>query len=378
LSPRPVPLAKPSRDEHHGKASHRPRSLSISGSNIKHVSEALRKATSLSNLLTAKDPDSDPFLKEPSVKDFLALSDDDIADGHAASRTQPPSSSPPTIALPPNPSPAPTPVRTKPAPTKPAYPLLTLSPPLASRPAAEAAIEAARIATKYQFDLVYVVNMWPKHMSRPGRFCGAPAAMSPARTATPSPPESPVSHSSGYDSGFESRTPAPRDNHRSGAATGRLMAAYGLPSIMYPFRISAPVHQKVLRTQGWLEYRNDSGAQDEFARGYSCSFCTGYSPARGREPADRAATATPDGGNKPKNNPPNRGLVFAAFRVPREDGTPVCSSAEELEALHKDAEALVDMLIDHVRAPPPTPSRRCVAGPKGRMTMKTGAPLVAI
>jgi hypothetical protein len=204
-----------------------------------------------------------------------------------------------------------------------------------------------------------------------------------------------VSNASSYDSGFESlRTPAtPRDASRS-ATTGRLLAAYGLPSIMYPFRISAPVHQKVLRTQGWLEYRNETDAQDEFARGYSCAFYTGHSPARGREsdPAPMATTTTPDGKPKQqqqqKKKPANRGIVFAAFRLPGADGNPICSSAEELEALHQDAEALVDMLIDihmtqrHRQRVPTTPTRRCVGGGGGaagggRM-MEASAPLVNI
>jgi hypothetical protein len=159
--------------------------------------------------------------------------------------------------------------------------------------------------------------------------------------------------------------------------TGRLLAAYGLSSIMYPFRISAPVHQEVLRTEGWLEYRNATGATDEFARGYSCSFYTGHSPARGGSPTDNPKR--PRNNNKPK--PANRGIVFAAFRLPNQDGTPVCSDAAELEELHGDAEALVDMLIEIHMAQRQTTPRRCAAtGPGGRL-MKAGAavaPLVAI
>jgi hypothetical protein len=107
------------------------------------------------------------------------------------------------------------------------------------------------------------------------------------------------------------------------------------------------------------------------------------------------------GGGKPK--PANRGIVFAAFRLPHgaaDDGGTACSDGEELEALHRDAEALVDMLIEmHMtqrrgrgpvsgagvgaRASP----GRCVAGPgPGRggvgagtaLGLKPGAPLVAI
>jgi hypothetical protein len=377
----PASLAKTKPNESNtdkSKVPRRPRSLSISRTDIIHASEALRKAASLSQLQTEKAPSLDHILKEPSVTDFLALSDDDIADGQAALRTQRPASKPPTFALPPNP-PASTPVRTKPA-----YPLLTLSPPLASRPAASAAIEAARIATKYRFDLVYIVNLWPSHMSRLSRSsplsqsCGTPVTTSPAGTTTPSPPASPASQASGYDSGFEPRTPrGAGSSSRGGGVTGRLLAAYGLSSIMYPFRISAPVHQEVLRTEGWLEYRNATGATDEFARGYSCSFYTGHSPARGGSPTDNAKR--PRNNNKPK--PANRGIVFAAFRLPNQDGTPVCSDAAELEELHGDAEALVDMLIEIHMAQRQTAPRRCAAtGPGGRL-MKAGAavaPLVAI
>ncbi|KAH6650331.1 hypothetical protein F5144DRAFT_41670 [Chaetomium tenue] len=359
-----------------GNTSQRPKSLLPIATDVKYASETLRKSISLSNLSTTKTAESDTVLKEPSLKEFLALSDDDIADGHAADRARPSATNPPSFGLPPNPFSASTPVRTKPA-----YPLLTLSPPLASRPAAAAAFEATRIATKYQFDLVYVVNLWPTHMSRPSRssplsqFYGTPLTTSPTRTATPSPPQTPVSNASSYDSGFESsRTrAAPRDSIRS-TTTGRLLAAYGLPSIMYPFRISAPVHQKVLRTQGWLEYRNETNAPDEFARGYSCAFYTGHSAPRGREPDPPK--------QQQKKKPANRGIIFAAFRLPGADGVPLCSSPEELEELHKDAEALVDMLIDiHMaqrhRRVPTTPTRRCVGGGGGRM-MEAAAPLVSI
>jgi hypothetical protein len=348
---------------------------------IKRASEALHKSTSLPKLPIAKVPTSDATLKEPSLTDFLALSDDDIADGHGAARAQTQASKPPTFALPPHPLQASAPRRPRGTP-----PMLTLSPPLARPTPAAAAFEAARIATKYQFDVVYVVNLWPSHMSRPSRssplsqFYGTPVATSPARVATPSPPATPVSPGSGYDSGFESRTPPPRDSSSS-PVTGRLLAAYGLHYIGHPFRISAPVHQKVLRTQGWLEYRDHTGAPDVLARGYSCSFCTGYSPARGYE-AD--ALTTPDGKRrKLKNNPPNRGIVFAAYRKPLEDGTPVESSKEELEALYKDAEALVDMLIDmdktqrQRRVPAPGTPRRCIGGQKSRL-VRPGTPLVAL
>ncbi|KAK4144906.1 uncharacterized protein C8A04DRAFT_36262 [Dichotomopilus funicola] len=342
-----------------GKNINRSRSLSISGANARDASEALRKSISLSNLfaLAPSNPDTASF-KEPSLNDFLALSDDDIADGENTSRVQPAKLNPPTFGLPSSPSPTASPVRSKPA-----HPLLTLSPPLASRPAAAAAFEAARIATKYQFDLVYVVNLWPSHMSRPShssplsRSCGTPVATSFSTAPTPSPPESPVSQVSEYDSSHDSRAPTPRDVPRSGI-TGRLLAAYGLTSLMNPFRISAPAHQKMLRTSDWLKYNNYTGIKDEFACGYGRSFYTGHSAARGSD-AQHTTTA------QHKNQPANRGIVFAAFRVPREDGEPISLNPQELEELHQDAQALVDMLIDmHMtprRSPTPisaTPSRR--------------------
>jgi hypothetical protein len=166
--------------------------------------------------------------------------------------------------------------------------------------------------------------------------------------------------------------------------TGRLLAAYGLSSIMYPFRISAPVHQEVLRTEGWLEYRNATGAMDEFARGYSCSFYTGHSPARGREAAAGAGASPTDNTKRARNGKPkpaNRGIVFAAFRVPNPDGSPVCSDPAELEELHGDAEALVDMLIEIHMAQRQTAPRRCAATGAGGRLMTAGAavtPLVAV
>ncbi|KAK4132364.1 hypothetical protein BT67DRAFT_86960 [Trichocladium antarcticum] len=382
LSPRLVPLPEPSSDELDNGPTVTPqgtRNLRSIKAPSESTKTATRKPTSPSTISTTKRlSDIDPSLHEPSLGDFLTLSDDDIADGNAAPRVRPGASRPPTFGLPPNPPTATTPPRNSHG----GYPLLTLCPPLASRPATAAAFEAARIATKYKFDLVYVVNLWPSHMSRSNRLPtftqlpGTPAATSPARFAAPSPPSSPVSDASRHDSSFETQTPAPLRS----AITGRLLAAYGLTTVMGPFRISAPVHQKVLRTDGWLEHRNSGGGfPDEFARGYSCSFYTGHSPARSSGEAGPAIS--PDGSqHRGMTGTPNRGVVFAAFRLPREDGSVLCSGATELAALHKDAEALVDMVIDfhmnqrknRTRAP-----RRCVAGGDGRLGAAK-APLVAV
>ncbi|KAL2261707.1 hypothetical protein VTK26DRAFT_3580 [Humicola hyalothermophila] len=362
---------------------------------------SLRKSTSTSFLAEMANccPNSEPTLQEPSVDDFLALSDDDIADGQSTLRPGK-GPQPPIPRLPPNPPSAPMPPRIART-----YQPLTPCPFLTTLPGTAAAFEAARIAIKYRFDLVYVVNLWPSSMSHSGRlpnfarFPGIPISTSPARDTPSSPPSSPVSVascSSEHDSGFEDGQPLPsprgRRSRRSsgGGITGRLLAAYGLPTITYPFRISAPVHQKVLRTPGWLEYRSERGVADEFARGYSRAFHTGYyyGPARTHAYGHhRAAAAGADktflsrknnnnnnnssssssssSNNNNNNNsnsnysPPlsprrkptttrlaNRGVVFAAFRLPDRHGRARPSDPAELDALYRDAEALVDMVTD--------------------------------
>jgi hypothetical protein len=42
----------------------------------------------------------------------------------------------------------------------------------------------------------------------------------------------------------------------------------------------------------------------------------------------------------------DRGLVFAAYRNPKEDGSMRYSDEKELKAIKRDAEGLVEMLID--------------------------------
>ncbi|KAK0728945.1 hypothetical protein B0T21DRAFT_203736 [Apiosordaria backusii] len=292
----------------------RARSVHVSGGQtLEYPPKEPRKTTSLSTLKMTKPlAKSNTILKEPSVDDFMALSDDEILDGFPAPpRTQrpspnPPSPNPPSFPLPPDPPVALTPRR--PSTT---YPLLTLSPPLASKPATAAAFEAARIAAKYNFDLVYVVNLWPNDM-------GLSRPTSRRSPYPPSPPQTPIFASTPS----VRRTPSRR-------LTGRLLAAYGLNSMKYPFRISAPVHQKVLQTGGWLEYRCDEFKEDEHARGYMCSFHTCYHPSK-----QGAIDA-------PSAKKPNRGIVFAAYR-----NTPTDNNEAQLELLREDAETLVDLLID--------------------------------
>ena len=252
-----------------------------------------------------------PVLKEPTFHDFMDLSDDDIAEDH-------PDGTPGTAAnmkaLPPSP-PSTASSSLLSASRSRAASLLTLPPPYTSRPATAAAFEAARIASRYNFDLVYVVNLWPDWNLRQD-----PGSITPT-----------LSSSRAQISGGNNMT-------------GRLLAAYGLSAVKSPFRISAAVHTKILQTDGWIEYRNEEAQKNEFARGYACAFYKGeYGRRRGSaDSSSTTATGMSSNGNI------DRGIVFAAYRKPSPGGddSAVSCSKSELAVIYKDAEALVEMLID--------------------------------
>lgn len=243
------------------------------------------------------------ILKEPTLDDFLHLSDDDIAEEQAKNdemESQIQSHTPP-----------PTPVSLVSGSR--AVSSLTLPSPLYSRPAAVAAFEAARIAARHQFDLIYVVNLWPE----------AENGRDPRSTPT-------------------KRSCQARGS--KGRMTGRFLAAYGLSTVKSPFRISTMVHRRILRTDGWIEYRNDEAESDDFARGYACAFYRGQygGPHTPSGPTGSAAAPKPGAENI------DRGIVFAAYRKPSRDGdkSAVNCSQEQLSSIYRDAEALVEMLID--------------------------------
>ncbi|KAK0631680.1 hypothetical protein B0T14DRAFT_7388 [Immersiella caudata] len=316
----------------------RPRSLGAFTSLSKEAKPPLRRSVSCSSFGVSKsmpkfDPPSKeatsagnekreeksaqsrrhhPTSREPSVSDFLSLSDDDVAgDTSVPLARLPLSSKPPSCALPPDP-----PGLVLSPQVSAGTRLLTLSPPLATRPATAAAFEAARIAGRYRFDLVYVVNLWPNRMGSTSSSI-APEELSSSRTT---------------------------NGTQRVEMTGRLLAAYGLPYIKSPFRISESVHLKVLRTEGWLEYRCENVTAEEFSRGYSCSFYTGHSLGRRSKPTDKGPA---EGTSRDrKRTPPNRGVVFAAYRLPRADGRDLQSNETQLASLRMDAETLVDLLID--------------------------------
>ncbi|KAF5023610.1 hypothetical protein F66182_4368 [Fusarium sp. NRRL 66182] len=255
----------------------------------------LRRTISQSSLTpsTSRLSIASSTLREPDFKEFFNLSDDDIAESAPAeaieeTETTTSSTAPSTF-------------------DSPRSSLLTLTPPYASKPATAAAFEAARIAKRYNFDFVYVVNLWTDHTQpRPNTFANP---RSPGKNKKP--------------------------------LSGRLLAAYGLENVNLPFQISTAAHGKILTTPGWIEYRAKEVRNDEFARGYACAFYTGECSQSGPG-VSRNSTSSAQSMNT------DRGIIFAAYRKPRGDGSliGVSSSPADLVHVHKDAEALVEMLVD--------------------------------
>lgn len=294
---------------------------------------SLRKTVSDSTLSkTTPVPEADFVLEEPTVETFLSMSDDDIADGPPV--TPPPrrfgpgrvgSGRAPTFDLPPDP-----PVFQMPSPrsgSRRTTPLICLSSPLTSRPAKAAAFECQRIAARFQFDLIYIVNLWPENIghSSSAVLCPGESLGSPRRGRSYTPPLEPC---------------------RKPAVTGRLLAGHGLANVQTPFMISPEVHTKVLRQDGWLEYRSEHIRQDEFSNGYSCAFYAGVSSEgrRAEKPTDPNIITLSE--KRRSQQLKNRGIVFAAYRLPNPDGTTLHSDKAQLEALHQEAETLVEMLLD--------------------------------
>lgn len=256
------PKSQPKHDSHH------------SSRTVDHVSE----------------PSLSGSLYEPDFDEFLNLSDDNVAESDLEEEF---------VDVADTPRPTTPPVATAPLRSP---RMLTLGPPCGSRAAKAAAFEAARIASRYNFDMIYVVNLWPEDSAASQ---GAPAM------------------------------------------TGRLLAAYGLHNAPSPFQISADAHVSVLRSDNWLEYRDEEALGKGFGRAYACSFYPGKFEDRQSIPRATDAKAVSI----------DRGIVFAAYRKPGPDGSIRYSTPAELTSLRRDVEAMVEMLIDiHVanrlRQPP--------------------------
>jgi hypothetical protein len=126
------------------------------------------------------------------------------------------------------------------------------------------------------------------------------------------------------------------------------------------------VHKQILRSDGWIEYQNDEAEPDEFARGYACAFYRGQYGG----PGAQGDLIGPSVASKSWTENIDRGIVFAAYRKPSHgDAKPAadCSKAQ-LATIYRDAEALVEMLIDvhkasRLRSPPSQPLYSDETGP---------------
>lgn len=232
-------------------------------------------------------------LQEPEVSDFYTMSDYSIA-GDVLDDSELPSLADAHLTV--SPSVSSLPFRDG--------PLLFLEPPGTCQPAAMAALEAARIATRYNFDMLYVVNLWPGNT-----------------TSGSSSPEDVASATLSHD------------------MTGRLLTAYGLHNCPSPFQISSDVHAEILQSAGWLEYRDEQAGAASFGRAYTCALYPGRSDAKWPSLPDSGRQST-------RENVIDRGLVFAGYRKPSDDGSTPCVPREELAYLRHDVEALVDILFD--------------------------------
>ncbi|TLD30983.1 hypothetical protein PspLS_01929 [Pyricularia sp. CBS 133598] len=345
---------------------------------------------------------SDIVLQEPAVGDFLGLSDDDIAEERpptppvlstsAVARTplridietaqQPvpppkspsrslrklsvdcePASSPPLV-------PAPTPLSVKRISAR-----LSMGT-TEDRAAAMAAFEVARIAARYSFDLIYIIDMWPKQMLK--RKPSAATARDPFGTGLASPRRSgsirrtnkhtrtPSNHSSTFSEAHD-ETNSERLSENTGLDY-RFLAAYGLHTVKPPLEIAYNVHSKILKHDGWIEYRQPERNDNEFARGYACSFYTGCAPTENYHSRNSSLASTSEASiveesvatsprldkGKPvarsrsgtNRSDHNRGIVFAAYRKRQLDGEAPGLSREELKGMQLDAETLVNMIVD--------------------------------
>ncbi|KAI1465762.1 uncharacterized protein F4812DRAFT_111176 [Daldinia caldariorum] len=282
------------------------------------------------------------YIREPSLDDFFALDDEDVAERLPATPipeadippTPPPKFSPktpigrscstrhvpiaPTTVI--NPiSGELTPPRT---PTDSQFLSLAYSPSTTS--AVSGAMWAANIARTYNFDLVYIVDLWPK-----------------AKEESSDLDQSTFTHCQHDAANADSVTTQHTITaHKKPGMTGRILAAYGLSEFGSPFRIHAEFHRNMLRCRGWNEYRDELASPEMISRGWACSFYTGYS-----------STARNAIGEKhiARGGAMDRGIVFAAYtRKTTKSVIPVRSSPKQTAILGKllyDSQKLVDVLV---------------------------------
>lgn len=271
-----------------------------------------------------------------------------------------------------------------------------------------AAFEIARIASQYKFDLAYIATIWPENRSFLHSATGSPVASQliernssqtsrMGMTALPSRANrtsymSHVSHAS--DSTITTASPSPtptRTKHSGGSSPvkqrhskleAQFLAAYGLATVRAPYSLSAPTHAKVLNTKRWLEFSEPDAKAGEFSQGYGCAFYRGRAPTNTNATSTRPATplsqrcyqrrpsaddcdadTEQDGRTTPRpvrrgsrktsvssvadDNSNNRGIVFVAYRRKEVvDERQRQGDKDDLEALYRDVEALVDKIFN--------------------------------
>ncbi|KAI1209947.1 uncharacterized protein F4807DRAFT_79315 [Annulohypoxylon truncatum] len=309
-------------------------------------SRFVRKTGSLDSLSTiTKYRPIDRNLREPTLDDFYRLEDDDILERVPTTPkaeveddmppTPPPKDSPktpigrsrssrhrpiaPTVAI--NSSSGElTPPRT---PTDSQFLTLAYSPTNAS--GALGAMWAASIANAYNFDLVYIVSLWPKAEGD---------GSDPSRRST-----STDRQRRAQDGDHAAARCSIVANPKS-EVTGRILAAYGLNQFGSPFRIHTQFHKKMLGFQGWKEYRDELASPGMISRGWTCSFYSDHITTNRNETGD---THVRQGGMA------NRGIVFAAYtKKTTKSAIPVISTPKQTAVLGKlfyDAQTLVDALV---------------------------------
>lgn len=265
------------------------------------------------------------ILQEPTITDIYALSDEDIAEART------PILPPPDFPPPPPPKDSSRPsrrrspiseLRQRPStmdlaagemtppdtPTDPQY----FIPMPASHSAGElGAIMAAGIAKKYNFDLVYLVSVWP---STGGNH------MDPSLT------QSHESHPRLAPLGV-SIYASPKS-----VVTGRYLAAFGLSEVSEPFQIHTKTLLKTLRADEWTEHHD---LESTMTRGWTRSFNCDYAAVENGDDAG------------PSTN--NRGIIFAAYTKPENESvfpTEPITRSQKQEQLYADVKLLVESLVE--------------------------------
>ncbi|KAI1872811.1 uncharacterized protein JN550_003685 [Neoarthrinium moseri] len=287
----------------------------------------LKKTASVASLSEVKyQIAQEQILQEPTINDIYALSDEDIAEGG-------PPHPPPRAPPPPPPKDVPRSIRhhqsarsvvrahqalNLPAgevtpPETPTDPQFLIPMPASHSIGELGAIMAAGIAKKYNFDLVYLVSVWPS---------GGGNHLDPSITShIGSPPQSATLAKSLHAS-------------TGSSVTGRYLAAFGLAAEP-PMRIHTRVLLKALQAAGWSEYEHPT---ESMSYGWTQSFHT-----------DQLSFQRDDAGPRALKWNGNRGIVFAGYcKHPNEIATATELSRKQtlLDELHTDVKLLVDTLME--------------------------------